>query len=96
MKVQLDPKENQEFVTAVAKEMLRLQDERKPPTPPVENIRQEYFYIKEVSQMTGISEDTIRRHIKAGILIASQPGKYYRISQSDLTNYIERNKNQKP
>lgn len=50
------------------------------------------YSVKEVAKITKRSKQTIRAHIKIGLLNAKKPGKNYIVTQENLTKYIENEK----
>ncbi len=50
-----------------------------------------FFSVLETSEMIGVSEQTLTRHIRSGLLQASKPGKNYLISQENINQYLNRN-----
>ena len=54
----------------------------------MDNIRQ-MLSIKEVADMLGVSQKTIRRHIQAGKLISSKLGGVHRIQKSELQKFLK-------
>ena len=49
------------------------------------------YSVKEIAKLTNKHHVTIQRHIKAGYLLASKPGKNFVITQSNLKNYLNGN-----
>lgn len=49
---------------------------------------QKYYSAKQISKITGIQYDTVRRHIRAGLLISKKIGKAHRISEDNLKTYL--------
>jgi excisionase family DNA binding protein len=47
-----------------------------------------YFSVSQVAKMLGVNNQTIRRHIHAGKLEATQVGSVFRISEEELNKYI--------
>lgn len=47
------------------------------------------YTTKEISKMLNVSEETVRRWIRNGLLTAGQDGKSYFITKEDLTAFIE-------
>jgi excisionase family DNA binding protein len=48
-----------------------------------------YFSLGEVADRLGVSDQTVRRWVKAGELPAYKPGKEWRIKDSDLDSFLE-------
>lgn len=48
-----------------------------------------YLSLQEVGDELGVSDQTIRRWVKAGVLAAYKPGKEYRIKGSDLEEFLK-------
>lgn len=48
----------------------------------------ETYSTKEVAEKIGVNEQTIRRHIREGLLKATQNGKSYIITEQNLKKYI--------
>jgi excisionase family DNA binding protein len=51
--------------------------------------REQFYTISEAAQLLKVSDQSIRRWIKAGELKAYRPKKEYRIAQSDLQEFLE-------
>lgn len=52
----------------------------------------EYMSLEEVADMLGVTYQLIYRLVRAGELPAVRLGKLYRVSRTDLENYLESNK----
>ena len=50
---------------------------------------QEYLNVKDVSELLGLSEVTVRKHIREGKLKAYRPGYKYLIPSSSIGDYLE-------
>lgn len=50
------------------------------------------YTVKDAALLTGNCRQTIRSHIKIGLLEAKKPGKNYIITLENLTKYIENEK----
>jgi excisionase family DNA binding protein len=48
-----------------------------------------YLSLQEVGDELGVSDQTVRRWVKAGVLAAYKPGKEYRIKGSDLEEFLK-------
>jgi excisionase family DNA binding protein len=48
-----------------------------------------YLSLQEVGEELGVSDQTVRRWVKAGVLAAYKPGKEYRIKGSDLEEFLK-------
>jgi excisionase family DNA binding protein len=48
-----------------------------------------YLSLQEVGDELGVSDQTVRRWVKAGELAAYKPGKEYRIKGSDLEEFLQ-------
>lgn len=53
----------------------------------------EYMSLEEVADMLGVTYQLIYRLVRAGELPAVRLGKLYRVSRTDLEEYLARNKN---
>jgi excisionase family DNA binding protein len=54
---------------------------------------QERFYsLEEVAEQLGVSERTVRRWIKSGVLPAYKPGREYRIRAGELEEFLQSRK----
>ena len=55
---------------------------------------QEWLSIDEVAQLTGLSDDHVRRHVTSGLLPVSNQGTYdkpyYRIHRSDIDEWMRK------
>ena len=51
-----------------------------------------YYTVKEVAEKLHISEQTVRNHIKKGNIEAFAIGEGWRIPESEITKFIEKNK----
>lgn len=52
---------------------------------------EERFYsLEEAAAWLGLHRKTVRQWINSGELVASRPGKKYRIRQSDLDDFLRR------
>lgn len=95
MKFLLDKKDNA-FVKAVAREVVRIMDERNPlpaPTPtklPL-NIYNRTYSVKEVALLTNITPLTVSRHIRMGLLEAKKGGKQWIITHENFNKYVGKN-----
>lgn len=47
-----------------------------------------YYTVPEVAKMLKKAEETVRLHIRIGLLKAGKTGKSWSISQTNLNNYI--------
>jgi len=47
-----------------------------------------YYKVSEVAKMLNKAEETVRLHIRLGLLKAGKTGKSWSISQTNLNNYI--------
>lgn len=47
-----------------------------------------YYTVPEVAKMLKKAEETVRLHIRMGLLKAGKTGKSWSISQTNLNNYI--------
>lgn len=59
-------------------------------TPPKEEQKDTYLSVKQVCEILGISESTVRKHIKSGLLTYTKFGGSYRISRKQLQDYANR------
>jgi excisionase family DNA binding protein len=50
---------------------------------------EKYLSLQEVADELGVSDQTVRRWVKAGELAAYKPGKEYRIKGSDLEEFLK-------
>ncbi len=50
------------------------------------------YTVAEVSEVFGVSELTIGRWLRAGKLIGIKAGKGWRITESDLQSFIDKNR----
>jgi len=96
MRLKLDPNDasDRKIIRAIAEDVVSIMDERKPPVEEVkpEPIAQDAIMnLREVHNLTGVKTQTLRDHIKAGLLKFSRPGKHYLINQKDLNEYLNRN-----
>jgi excisionase family DNA binding protein len=57
----------------------------------VEEDKKLFFTVLETSTMLGISEKTLTRHIRKGLLEANKPGKNYVISKENINKYLNPN-----
>ena len=48
-----------------------------------------YYSIDEVAELLEVHPNTIRNHIKAGILTAGKAGRQWRISRDDFITYLK-------
>jgi excisionase family DNA binding protein len=48
-----------------------------------------YLSLQDVGDELGVSDQTVRRWVKAGVLAAYKPGKEYRIKGSDLEEFLQ-------
>ena len=48
-----------------------------------------YLSLQELGDELGVSDQTVRRWVKAGVLAAYKPGKEYRIKGSDLEEFLK-------
>ncbi len=48
-----------------------------------------YYSINEIAELLDVHPNTIRNHIKAGILPASKAGWQWRISRDDFITYLK-------
>lgn len=71
-----------EFIEAVANKVIEKTQ------PDFFKDMETYFTVKEAAKLAECSAQTIGIHIRRGILKASKPGKSYKISETDLKNYI--------
>lgn len=53
---------------------------------------EEYKSLEEVAEMLGVTYQLIYRLVRSGELPAVRLGKLYRVSSSDLADYLERSK----
>lgn len=51
---------------------------------------QMYYTPKQIANITGIQYNTVRSHIRAGLLKSTKIGKAHKISQEDLKTYLNR------
>jgi|AntDeeMinimDraft_6_1070357.scaffolds.fasta_scaffold35358_2 excisionase family DNA binding protein len=58
---------------------------------PNEKYKKIFFTVIETSKMIGVSEQTLTRHIRSGLLQASKPGKNYLISKENINLYLNIN-----
>ncbi|HEX8270293.1 MAG TPA: helix-turn-helix domain-containing protein [Flavobacterium sp.] len=90
MKVILDKTERKAFVRDVAKEVLRMLDERNPPPEAkkesILNLPKMYG-VNEVHEMTGLAKTTISAHLRLGILQGTKAGKKWIITQESFDKY---------
>lgn len=58
----------------------------------IDNIfQQDYLKPSEVSQLFNVSDSSIRKYIREGVLKALKVGGTYRIKRRDVIRFIERN-----
>jgi excisionase family DNA binding protein len=50
---------------------------------------QKFYSPKELAQMLGVSEWTIREWFKTGVLKGAKHGRQWRMSTEELTKYLE-------
>jgi excisionase family DNA binding protein len=55
----------------------------------VRTTAERYLSLQEVGDELGVSDQTVRRWVKAGVLAAYKPGKEYRIKGSDLEEFLK-------
>jgi excisionase family DNA binding protein len=55
---------------------------------PKEKDKKLFFTVIETSEMIGVSEQTLTRHIRRGLLQANKPGKNYLISMENINKYL--------
>ena len=53
------------------------------------NLDIKYYNVKEVSEMLGLSENTIRKYIELGKIKTFKPGRKFLIPESALTTFLE-------
>ncbi len=58
----------------------------------VNNSKTNFLTVAEVSDLLRLSELTIYKYLKAGMLEAVEFGGHYRISESSLSHFIEEHK----
>lgn len=63
---------------------------QKKATPKHEETKDTYLSVKQVCEILGISESTVRKHIKSGLLTYTKFGGSYRISRKQLQDYANR------
>lgn len=54
-----------------------------------------FYTVEEIADQLRVSIYTVREWIKAGKLEAVKVGKHYRVSETQLNNYLEANKTKK-
>lgn len=52
-------------------------------------LSQEYLRSKDVAELLGVSEVTVRNYIKAGKLTAYKPGAHYIITAASVRTFLE-------
>lgn len=57
------------------------------------NVDLKYLTVPEVRDILRMSENSIRKHIRNGDIVATKCGTKWFVSPSDLKTFIERNKN---
>jgi excisionase family DNA binding protein len=55
----------------------------------------ELLTVEKTEKYLKVSDKTVRRLINAGTLIVSKAVRYWRIKDSDVANYLKKNKNEK-
>jgi excisionase family DNA binding protein len=58
--------------------------------------REQFFTLQEVAQQLHLSEETVRRYIKSGKIPAILLGGRYRISRTDLQEFIRSSRKSPP
>lgn len=53
----------------------------------------EVYTVEEVSSKLKIPEETIRQYLRKGILKGSRIGRYWRITEKDVEEFLEKNSN---
>lgn len=54
------------------------------------NMAERIYSLDEAAQWLGLHRNTVKKWIARGELVASRPGKQYRIRQSDLDDFLRR------
>ncbi len=57
------------------------------------SVTKQWYTVLEMEELTGIKEASITRHIRAGLIEATRPGKSYLISIDSINEYLNRNNN---
>ncbi len=55
-----------------------------------------FYTLDEAAQWLGFHRNTIKKWIASGELVATRPGKEFRIRQSDLEDFLRRKQIKKP
>lgn len=76
--------ETMEFIAQRASDI----NNEKIKTKKIEEDKKLFFTVLETSEMLGISENTLTRHIRKGLLEANKPGKNYVISKANINKYL--------
>jgi len=77
---------SEENLDAIAEKVVAIQNKNKPPDKSLEEIQ---YTVNEVAEMSKREAQTIRKHIKIGLLIAEKSGKSWLISQTNYNKYIK-------
>ena len=62
----------------------------KPITPKFDPT-EKFFTTQEAGKLLGMHPETVKKKCAAGLILASKPGKVYRIPQSSITELLTRN-----
>lgn len=76
-----------DHIARIAKQVAKINGKEKLDTLKEEIIK-EHFTLKEVAKKIAVSEQTLKRHIKAGILKSNKPGKSHLITTENLNKYL--------
>lgn len=79
-------------VNAIAKKVIELTGiDKKIESSISENLFGKTYTINEVAKIVSKSPQTIRRHIKEGLLVAEKTGKSWTVTKINLENYVNGN-----
>lgn len=78
-----------ESINEIALKVAKINAKAKEEKVKVNRISETFFTIKEVSEMLKLEPQTIRVHIRKGILTAHKTGKSWIISQENLNKYTK-------
>jgi len=79
-------------VRKIAKIAVEMIDEKN--KEPAREKTKQAFTLNEIEDLYSISTQTLARHIRKGLLVASKPGKSYIVYNDNLHNYLNNNKNE--
>lgn len=60
----------------------------------MENKERIYYTTEQLAEMMQVTDETIRNYIRGGKMGATKIGRDYRVSDVDLYNFLEKNRNE--